>query len=357
MMPLKLQNIKDGMSKEDAKKFDKTYENSLITPGEAVGTIAAQSIGEPGTQMLMRTHHFAGVTEIDTTLGLPRLIEIFDARKTPATPSMTIFLKEEFKGDEEAVKVIATKMLELTVGDVMDKITVKLANNTIVVQLDSAKLKQFDISPDEISKQVAKKIRGVDCSFEGNIINVKGPKEDVSKVYKLRAKVKEVHIQGIPRITQVLPVKKSNEWIIKTAGSNLKEIVKLPEIDETRCITNDIFEVRAVFGVEAARNSIIFEAKETLKDQGLSVDERHLMLVSDMMTIEGDIRGTNRYGITKGKASVLARASFEVALRHLFKAAATREVDKLTSIVENIMINQPAPIGTGMLKLVMKRGK
>jgi len=356
-LPDKIKSMKSGLPKAEAKELVELYEKSQITPGEAVGTIAAQSIGEPGTQMIMRTHHFAGVTELDVTLGLPRIIEIFDARRTPSTPSMTVYLKEEFKNDEVRVKSIATKMLALKVSDVMDRLVVKLVNNVITLYLDAVKLKEFEISAEEISRQVGKKVRGVECSFEGNVVNIKGPKEDVSKLYKLRAKVKDVHIQGVNGIAQVLPVKKVDEWIIKTGGSNLKEALKIPEVDETRTVTNDLFETLDVLGIEAARQAIINEAKATLKDQGLTVDDRHLMLVADTMTSVGTIKGTNRYGILKHKASVLARASFEVALRHLFKAAANREVDKLTSIVENVMINQPAPVGTGTLKLVMKHGK
>ncbi|MFA5406387.1 MAG: DNA-directed RNA polymerase subunit A'' [Candidatus Nanoarchaeia archaeon] len=355
-LPLKISNIRKSLSGDELKRFDENYHKSLITPGEAVGTIAAQSIGEPGTQMIMRTHHFAGVKELDVTLGLPRLIEIFDARKTPATPSMTVYLNDDVKNNEDEVKSIATKLLELKLEDVMDRITVKLTNNVISIQLSNSKLKTFKISAEEISRQISKKIKGIESSFEGDIINVKGPKDDVSKLYKLRAKIKDVHIQGIPRISQVLPVKEIDEWIIKTAGANMKEVLKIPEVDETRTTSNDLFEIQSVLGIEAARFAIINETLATLKDQGLTVDDRHLMLVSDAMTNTGEIKGTNRYGITKSKASVLARASFEVALRHLFKAAATREVDNLTSIVENVMINQPAPIGTGMVKLVMKRG-
>jgi len=355
-MPEKLESIKKSLGK-DGKRFEESYKNSLITPGEAVGTIAAQSIGEPGTQMIMRTHHFAGVTELDVTLGLPRIIEIFDARKVPSTPSMTIYLKDKFKNNEAKVKSIATKLLELKVSDVMSKLVVKLVNNIITIYLEGGKLKQFDISAEEISRQVSKKVRGVECSFEGDVVNIKGPKDDIGKLYKLRAKIKDVHIQGVSGVSQVLPVKKVNEWIIKTAGSNLEAVIEIPEIDAARTTTNDLFEIFDVLGIEAARNAIIHEAKATLKDQGLTVDDRHLMLVADTMTSTGGIRGTNRYGILKNKASVLARASFEVALRHLFKAAATREIDNLTSIVENVMINQPAPVGTGMLRLVMKYGK
>ncbi len=354
-LPEKLENIKKGLSKEDARRLEEIYKASLVDAGESVGTIAAQSIGEPGTQMTLNTKHFAGATELDITIGLPRIIEIFDARKLPATPSMTIYLKGDIKDDDERVKLFATKLLELTVGDVMDKIVVKLVNNIISVHLDSRKLNEFKITAEEISKQIAKKIKGVETSFEGNIVNVKGVGDDIGKLYRLRGKIKDVHVQGVPKISQVLPVRLADEWIIKTFGSNLKEVIKLPEVDATRTITNDIFEIKSVFGIEAARNAIINETKTILSNQGLNVDDRHLMLLADTMTFTGNIEGINRYGITKGKASVLARASFEVALRHLFKAAANREVDKLTSIVENVMINQPAPFGTGIFKLVVKK--
>ena len=66
-----------------------------MEPGEAVGIVAAQSIGEPGTQMTLRTFHYAGVKEQNVTLGLPRLIEIVDARRIPSTPIMTIYLTGE----------------------------------------------------------------------------------------------------------------------------------------------------------------------------------------------------------------------------------------------------------------------
>ncbi len=355
MITVRLSKLIESLPKSEAVKLKRLVERSQITPGEAVGTIAAQSIGEPGTQMIMRTHHFAGVTELDVTLGLPRIIEIFDARKTPATPSMTIYLSEDLRNDERAVRDFATKLVELTVSDVISSVTVKLVNNVISINLDSGKLDEFGLSTEFISRQIARKVRGVECSFEGNIINIKGPKDDVFKLYRLRGKILDVHIQGVSRIKQVLPVKLASEWIIKTAGSNLKEVLKLPEVDSTRTITNDLFEVHAVLGIEAARNAIINETKATLHDQGLTVDDRHLMLLADAMTHTGVIKGTNRYGITKEKSSVLARASFEVPLRHLFKAAANHETDKLNGIVENIMINQPAPVGTGVLKLVVRK--
>ena len=97
-------------SKLDPKSVEKVCEHivelvkkSTVEPGEASGIVAAQSIGEPGTQMTLRTFHFAGVKERDVTLGLPRLIELVDARKQPATPSMDVFLNDETRKSNEKV--------------------------------------------------------------------------------------------------------------------------------------------------------------------------------------------------------------------------------------------------------------
>ena len=128
----------------------------------------------------------------------------------------------------------------------------------------------------------------------------------------------------------------------------------MPEVDEKRTITNDIHEIAAVLGIEAAREAIINEVMKVMESQGLNVDIRHIMLVADMMCATGKIKGITRYGVVSEKASVLARASFETPIKHLINAALIGEEDKLSSVVENVMVNQPVPVGTGLPGLVTK---
>jgi DNA-directed RNA polymerase subunit A" len=109
-----------------------------------------------------------------------------------------------------------------------------------------------------------------------------------------------------------------------------------------------------VLGIEAARNAIIEEAEKTLQEQGLEVDIRHIMLVADMMTHTGVIRQIGRHGISGEKASVLARAAFEMTTQHLFEASMHGESDRLTGIIENVIAGQPIPLGTGIVELVRK---
>jgi len=121
-----------------------------------------------------------------------------------------------------------------------------------------------------------------------------------------------------------------------------------------RTTSNDIYEIYGVLGIEAARQAIINEACKVIGAQGLNIDLRHIMLVTDTMCMAGDVKGITRYGIVSEKASVLARASFETPLRHLINAALIGEEDKLSSVVENVMVNQPVPLGTGLPGLVTK---
>ena len=119
-------------------------------------------------------------------------------------------------------------------------------------------------------------------------------------------------------------------------------------------MTNNIVEINAVLGIEAAREAIILEVLKVLEAQGLDIDIRHILLVADTMTTSGSVKGVTRYGVVSEKASVLARASFETPLRHVMNAALSGEEDFLDSVVENVMLNQAVPIGTGLPGLITK---
>jgi DNA-directed RNA polymerase subunit A" len=138
------------------------------------------------------------------------------------------------------------------------------------------------------------------------------------------------------------------------AGSNLKEVLKMKEVDAKLTVSNNIFEVASVLGIEAARQAIINECVDVLENQGLDVDIRHVMFLADLMTHTGGIRGITRGGISGEKESILARASFETPTKHIVNASLTGGVDKIRSVIENVMINQPVPIGTGLPGLVAK---
>ncbi len=351
-------NLPEKCDKKKLKKIlervKEEYEASLADPGESVGIVAAESIGEPGTQMTLNTFHFAGVAEMQVTTGLPRLIEILDARKTIKTTSMDIYLKEPYNKGKD-IKQVAASLKETRFGEFIKFIEVDLADSVLKITLNNDSLEKSGVSPENIEKILLKTMKNFKIKRDGNEIIIKPSKDDdVNTLYKLKEKVKDIFISGIKGVKQVLPVKKGDEYIIITAGSNLKEAFKDPRVDATRTRSNDIYEIQSLLGIEAVRQVIIDEIKKVVDAQGLNVDMRHFMLVADAMCMSGQLLGINRYGIVKEKPSVLARASFETPIRHIINASVSGEVDHLNSVIENVMLNQPIPTGTGLPGLITK---
>jgi DNA-directed RNA polymerase subunit A" len=340
------------------KEVEKAYDSSLVQPGEAVGAVAAQSIGEPGTQMTLKTFHFAGAAEFDVTLGLPRLIEIVDARRNPSTPTMNIYLDEQYRHDEKRAREVAQRIEQTRVERVARSLEIDLAEGGIVVELDPELLENKGVTPElVIEKLGAAKLGQV--SGEGNRIlvvpNLREGEEAVhmAKLQKLFDKVRGTLIKGHSGIKRVLINREGGELVLYTEGTNLKGVLRTKGVDSTRTSSNHIHEVAETLGVEAARQVIIREATGVLTEQGLDVDIRHIMLVADLMTATGDIRQIGRHGVSGEQSSVLARAAFEVTVKHLVQAAVMGEEDKLQGITESVIIGQTMPMGTGMIDLLM----
>ncbi len=338
----------------------KEYHNALVEPGEAVGTVAAQSIGEPSTQMTLRTFHYAGVREFNVTLGLPRLIEIVDARKTPSTPIMTVYLDEEHKYDEEKAKEVARRIEVTRIENVARSIEANLFENAIRIELDPVMLKDKGVTVDQVKKIVEKlKLGAAEIELvqesDTDVIIVKFSGElEIAKLNKAREKIMNAKIKGVKGIKRVIVQKREKEYVLLTDGSNLAGVLGVKGVDPTRTTTNSIYEIETVLGIEAAREAIIREINGVLQEQGLDVDVRHIMLVADIMTGTGKVRQVGRHGVTGEKESVLARAAFEVTVRHLYDAAARGELDELKGITENVIVGQVIPVGTGMVALQMK---
>jgi len=330
------------------------YIDAIVEPGEAVGTIAAQSIGEPGTQMTLRTFHYAGVAELNVTLGLPRIIEIIDARRVPSTALMTIYLTGKYAEDKAKARSFAQEIEATTVEDVASQTEMDLINMEFVVTLDRSRMQQKELTPTKVASTIREALK-IEASIEGNKLRIKPSTQTFSELRRTAIKVKGVSLRGISGINRVVVKMEGNEYVIYTEGSNLADILQLRGVDQTRTVTNNINEIEEVLGVEAARNSIISEAVKTLQEQGLDVDVRHIMLVADMMTHDGEVKQVGRHGVSGEKASVLARASFEVTTKHLLDACIRGEKDKLDGIIENVIAGQPIPLGTGSVELVMRR--
>ncbi|MDI3474892.1 MAG: DNA-directed polymerase subunit [Thermococcaceae archaeon] len=330
------------------------YKKALVEPGEAIGTVAAQSIGEPSTQMTLNTFHYAGVAEINVTLGLPRIIEIVDARKNPSTPIMTVYLDEEHRYDREKALEVARRIEGTTLENLAREITTDILNYELVVELDPERLEKRGLDMEKIKKKLEASFKSAEFEVEGYTLIMRPKKAGkLSDLRRLAEKVKKHRLKGLSGVGKTIIRKEGDEYVIYTEGSNFKQVLKVPGVDPTRTRTNNIWEIAEVLGIEAARNAIIEEIVNTMREQGLEVDIRHIMLVADMMTLDGVIMPIGRHGVVGEKASVLARAAFEITTQHLLEAAERGEVDTLNGVVENVLIGQPVPLGTGMVRLAM----
>ncbi len=374
----KLQNMRltPAEATRAVKEVARRYRRAEVDAHESVGILAAQSIGEPGTQMTLRTFHYAGVAEMNVTLGLPRLIELVDARRVPSTPMMTIHVDKKLKNDREAVQKIALQVEVTTVPDVASVGTI-VEDLKVVVSPQAALLDARGVRRADVEAALAENLdprlfevrpgsgSGETRAFEVHLKETaqggsKTKREEMveempyKKLLLASEEAKGIRIKGVGGIRRALIRKEKDEYVIYTEGSNLEGVIEIAGVDGVRTTTNSIFEVYRVYGVEAARAALIQEANRTLAEQGLGVDIRHLMLVADVMTNEGDIRAIGRHGISGKKTSVLARAAFEITAAHLLRAAITGEVDELKGVAENIIVGQPITLGTGAVNLVYR---
>lgn len=329
------------------------YEHSKVEPCEAVGVVAAQSIGEPGTQMTMRTFHYAGVAEINVTLGLPRLIEIVDARKIPSTPTMTIRLEDDYARDRDKAREVAWSIESTNILH-LGSIATDLAEMNLVLELKEDALDLRKITAEEVADRLESETK-LPVVSNGNVLTLAPKKPSYRGLLQLVEKIKTISLKGVEGIKRVVIRKEIDEYVLYTEGSALKEVIEYEGVDPTRTKTNNITEIGAVFGIEAARNAIINEATDTLREQGLTVDVRHIMLVADIMTCDGEVKQIGRHGVSGEKASVLARAAFEVTVSHILDAAVRGDVDDLKGVTENVIVGQPIQLGTGDVQLVAKR--
>jgi len=376
--PLEIKSVENV-----CKRIVELLKKATVEPGEAIGVVAAQSVGEPGTQMTLRTFHFAGVREKDVTLGLPRLIELVDARKQPSKASMTVYIdpdyaKAELKEAEEENKEnwakLSSEELEQEKSKILNKIALKVAkqilftkvsdlvanaevdyvNEAIIVTFDRNKLAERDCTLHEVKKVIEAGKRKVEADEENLALTVHLEGLDLIGLNIQLDKMLNMKVKGIPNVTRVTVEKEGDEWFIRTSGSNFSKTLKVEGVDRKRTITNNIFEIATVLGIEAARTAMVNEIMSTLDEQGLEVDIRHIYLIADLMTAKGEVQQIGRHGVAGTKTSVLARAAFEITVPTIAEAAVKGEVEELKGVTENVIVGLPIPVGTGMVDLFMQ---
>ncbi|HJH56999.1 MAG TPA: DNA-directed RNA polymerase subunit A'', partial [Euryarchaeota archaeon] len=264
-------DLSDEICEKLITTANRMYTAHLMDQNESAGVMAAHSIGEPGTQMNMRTFHYAGVANINVTQGLPRLIEIVDARRVPSTPSMNIPLTGTAAEDENIAKYVASNIEMTTLLDIAS-VETDITNMRLIVKPDARKMEARGITTEELVDRLnkVKAVRGM-VTTEGYDVVINSDEPSYKKLQTMFDAIKGAKIKGIDNITRAVLSKTEGSWKIVTEGSNLKEVLKVEGVDADNVMTNSILEVADVLGIEAARNSIIHEAMGTLGEAGLDI--------------------------------------------------------------------------------------
>ncbi|MDE1811198.1 MAG: DNA-directed RNA polymerase subunit A'' [Candidatus Micrarchaeota archaeon] len=335
--------------KDDKKKM-------TVTPGEAVGTVAAQSIGEPSTQMILRTFHSAGIASVVTTKGLPRIIELVDARKRPKFPMMQIYMEKGIANKYEKVREIWRKLEDVKVSNIIRQFEEDFRTGSMVLDLDKEKLSLYEITPKFIVGKLSK-METITADVDGDAVKVKVKKKESIKAMRTTfVHVLNASIMGVPGINKALIQQNEDDtFYITTSGSNMERVMEIDGVDKWRIYCNDPFEMARVYGVEASRNLLANELIGTIKEEGLTVSFRHIGLLADAMTYTGAIRSAGRHGIAGDKDSVFARAAYEETVKHFINASVFGEKDPLRGVAENILIGKQIGLGTGKVKLAVKK--
>lgn len=365
------------------------YAKAKVEPGTAVGAIGAQSIGEPGTQMTLKTFHFAGVASMNVTLGVPRIKEIINASKMISTPIITASLVND--EDERAARVVKGRVEKTHLKDVVffidDVYEANRAYIRVKVDWKTIEKLQLELSLDDICQAISKapklKLLPSDIAAVGNdliLVSVRdlGSTGGVTKARSLawtaistsnnfgsdselffRAQqlcraLPNVCVKGFSDIARaVINInEKNNKKELLVEGYGLKDVMTVDGVIGKKTVTNHILEMNSVLGIEAARSSIVGEIDYTMSSHGMSVDPRHIQLLGDMMTFKGEVLGITRFGLSKMRDSVLQLASFEKTPDHLFDASVYMKTDQIEGVSECIILGQGMSIGTGAFKLV-----
>ncbi|KAI9686423.1 MAG: hypothetical protein M1822_003768 [Bathelium mastoideum] len=362
------------------------YEKSKVQPGHAVGAVGAQSIGEPGTQMTLKTFHFAGVAGMSITQGVPRIKEIINASKMISTPVISCVLDNDRL--ETAARIAKARIEKTYLRDILSFIEevwgpgggyIKLR-----IDLDLIQRLGLDVKIEDI-KHIISKTRGLklDPSFmevrSSSLLRVYVPSlseggkappgrsrvtkrdldEDYIKMQALLRTIPGLVIRGYPDASRAIIRKDDRpnaqgyeEISLLVEGYGLRACLTTEGVNGRRTRTNSVKEVQAVLGIEAARATIIDEIRVVMGT--MDIDPRHMQLLADVMTYQGDVLGITRFGLAKMGKSVFHQASFEKTPDHLFEAAFHHARDRIEGVSECIIMGQTMGVGTGAMNVVRK---
>ncbi|KAF2353837.1 RNA polymerase alpha subunit [Trinorchestia longiramus] len=343
----------------------------LVEAGTGVGALCAQSIGEPATQMTLKTFHFAGVAAMNITLGVPRIKEIINATRCISTPIITAQLVDN--QDAHKARKVKAHIEKTLLGEICEfiKFVCRKEDMYFIIKLasDHINLLQLQVTAATVKYSICTskmKIHESDVRVESTTLITVRPNQSKGDVYyQMQHIIKhlpKVVVKGLPTINRAVihqRERKAEEervegpvYELLVEGDNLREVMATYGVNGRKCTSNNIVEVFNTLGIEAARQTIVNEITHTMTSHGLGIDSRHVYLLADLMTCRGSVFGITRHGLAKIKESVLMLASFEKTADHLYEASYHGQVNEINGVSESIITGKPINLGTGLFKIM-----
>jgi DNA-directed RNA polymerase II subunit RPB1 len=378
--------------------------DSVVAPGESVGIVAAQSIGEPSTQLTLNVFHHAGMLDRHLTSGVPRLKEILSAAPKIRTPSTTAPIRTGANLSPPAAAKAALSLQFLcldtavhssyVVQDPLQKSApwTTIAKDSMLVQhvvhvfgpepavaspwvirltLNRAILAEASMTPEAVSRAVAAQLPPAasvsivhsEPNMRRWVLRLRLLNDDTEHGARalhsyLREAVLLGGIHGVKsaRVTEVKrtlvdadtgAVRTDTRMAVDVEGTALRALATRDWVHWEHVITNDIVEVAQVLGMVAARAVLFAELDRVISTGGGHVDPRHLAQVVATMTHRGWLMPLTRHGINRVNLSVLQRTSFEQPVDMLLQGAMQGQSDPLRGLCECVYVGAKPPVGTG----------
>lgn len=358
------------------------YNRARIHPGESVGIVTAQSIGERQTQMTLDTFHSAGAALKTVISGVPRFSELLSASPNPKSVTARVYPSEACQDIDTLRNFVGAQLKSVRFGDLVQTWSQKQLSQDsetwyaaydilygtryrqyahyVSFQLDVAQLHASRLELAFVAARL-EKYEDIVCVHSPTFIGVVDVYFDTTNIAPesvaayaasgLVAALQKVQVCGVPGVSAVYYEKHGAEWHVETAGSDMAAFFNNPRVDYTRTYSNNIWEVLRVLGIEAVRELLIREFQDCVSSDGTCVNPCHIQLLVDTMTHGSTVMSISRYGQRKSRTSVLAKASFEESLDNFIRAGLRGETDTTKSVSASIMVGKMPTCGTGTFSL------
>ncbi len=269
-------------------EIESRFCRAAVNPGEMVGVLAAQSIGEPATQMTLNTFHFAGVSSKNVTLGVPRLKEILNVAKNIKTPSMTVYQEEDKSGNKESAKMLRSAVEHTTLRSVTETTEIYYDPDVhaTVVEADREIVESYSILPEEDPRPQSRWLLRITLGRR-NLLDKGLTVQDVA------AKIKQEYVKDLAVIfsdnnadEQVVRIRMIQEG--KEDEDDLEEDLMLKRLENHLL---DTLTLRGVPGIERA--FLNTKTKLRMKEDGsLVMDKKDPLCVEWFLDTSGSALGS-----------------------------------------------------------------